>query len=240
MRNAIIIGASSGIGRALAKVLASHGYGVGLAARRTEFLRTLASELQTKTFVKTIDVSKPIEAMAGLRELIAEMNDVELFVISSGTGFVNPKLDWDPESETIAVNVGGFAAIANVAVTHLEARRSGCLAGISSIAAVRGNPDAPSYNASKAFMSNYLQGLRYRFAKLGLPVTVIDVQPGFVDTAMAKADRKFWVASPEKAAEQIFGAIQKRRPHVYVTRRWRIVAWLLKAMPDSLLARIAR
>src|SRR5215471_19717194 len=179
MKNAIIIGASSGIGRALAKVLASHGYSVGLAARRAELLRELASEIQTQTFVKTIDVSKPLEAMPRLRELIAEMNDVELFVISAGTGFVNRKLDWEPESDTIAVNVGGFAAIANVAVAHLEARRSGCLVGISSIAALRGNPDAPAYNASKAFMSNYLEGLRYRFVKLRLPVVVTDVQPGF-------------------------------------------------------------
>jgi len=240
MKNAIIIGASSGIGRALAKVLASHGYRAGLAARRTELLRELASEIRTETFVKTIDVSKPIEAMARLRELIAEMSDVELFVISAGTGFVNRKLDWEPEHETIAVNVGGFAAMANVAAAHLEARQSGCIAGISSIAALRGNPDAPSYSASKAFMSSYLQGLRYRFAKLGLPVIVIDVKPGFVDTAMAKADRKFWVASPEKAAEQIFAAIRTRREHVYVTRRWRLVAWLMKAMPDSLLKRISR
>jgi short-subunit dehydrogenase len=198
-------------------------------------LQELASEIQTKTFVKTMDVSKPIEAMDRLRELIAEMNDVELFVISAGTGFTNPKLDWEPESETVAVNVNGFAAIANVAVAHLEVRRSGCLVGISSIAALFVNPDAPAYNASKAFMSNYLHGLGYRFAKLGLPVNVIDVQPGFVDTAMAKADRKFWVASPEKAAEQIFTAIRKRRNHVYITRRWRLIAWLLKTIPDSVL-----
>jgi short-subunit dehydrogenase len=177
--------------------------------------------------------------MQSLRELIAEMKDVELFVISAGTGFVNPKLDWEPENETIAVNVSGFTAMANVAIAHLEARGSGYLAGISSIAALRGNPDAIAYGASKAFMSNYLQGVRYRFAKLRLPVVVTDVQPGFVDTPMAKADKKFWVASPEKAAEQIFDAIRRRRKHVYVTRRWRLVAWLIKVMPDWLITRIA-
>jgi short-subunit dehydrogenase len=88
-------------------------------------------------------------------------------------------------------------------------------------------------------MSNYLQGLRYRFVTLGLPVVVTDVQPGFVDTAMAKADRKFWVASPEKAAEQIFAAVRKRKKHVYVTRRWRLIAWLIKAIPDWLAQRLA-
>jgi len=239
-RTAIIIGASSGIGRALAKVLASNGYDVGIAARRLDLLDSLANEIgTTTTVVKAIDVSKPAEAMQSLRDLIADMQDVELFVISAGTGLINPTLEWQPEHETIAVNVSGFAAMANVAVAHLQARGSGCLVGISSIAALVGNPHAPAYDASKAFMSNYLQGLRYRFAKLRLPVVVTDVQPGFVDTAMAKADKTFWMASPEKAAAQIFAAIQKRKPHVYVTRRWRLVAWLMKAMPNWLMARLS-
>ena len=184
--------------------------------------------------MKVIDVSQAIEAMQSLRELIADMNDVDLFVISSGTGFVNPKLEWGPESATIAVNVSGFTAMANVAAEHLQARGSGQLVGISSIAALRGSGGAPAYSASKAFMSNYLQGLRHKFAKLRLPISVTDVQPGFVDTAMAKADHKFWVASPEKAAKQIFEAIRKRKKHVYVTKRWRIIAWLIKVMPDWL------
>ena len=238
MKNAIIIGASSGIGRALAKVLASNGYDIGLASRREHLLREVADEIRTASVIKVIDVSRPGEAMRSLRELIAQMKDVELFVISAGTGFVNPKLEWEPENETIAVNVSGFTAMANVAVEHLTARRSGCLVGISSIAALRGNPDAPAYDASKAFMSNYLEGLRYRFAKLRLPVLVTDVQPGFVDTAMAKGEKKFWVASPEKAARQIFDAIRRRKKHVYVTRRWRLIAWLIKAVPDWVLTRV--
>ena len=138
------------------------------------------------------------------------------------------------------MNVCGFAAVANVAAAHLQQRGSGCLVGISSIGALFGNPSAPAYGASKAFMSNYLQALRYRFAAAKLPVVVIDVQPGFVDTAMAKADRTFWMASADKAANQIGDAIQKRKRHVYVTRRWRLVAWLVKAMPDWLYRRLAR
>jgi len=238
MPNAIIIGASSGIGRELARVLASHGYNVGLAARRVELLQQVARDIPTAGFVKMIDISQPAEAMQSLRELIAEMKDVDLFVISSGTGFINPKLEWGPESETIAVNVSGFAAMANVAAEHLQSRGSGQLVGISSIAALRGNGHAPAYSASKAFMSNYARGLRHRFAKLRLPIGVTDVQPGFVDTPMAKGDRKFWMASPEKAAEQIYQAIRKRKKHVYVTRRWRIVAWLVKILPDWVVHRL--
>ena len=234
MKNAIVVGASSGIGRALAKVLAANGYSVGLVARRLNLLSELDRELPTPSFVKVIDVSRPIDAMRLLRELIAEMNGVELFVISAGTGFVNPDLDWEREQETIDVNVSGFAAVANVAVKHLQARGSGQIVGISSLAALRGGRAAPAYNASKAFESNYMLGLRHKFSKLKLPIVVTDVQAGWVDTAMAKGDGMFWVASPEKAARQIFDAVRTRKKHVYVTRRWRVIAWLLRAGPDWL------
>lgn len=83
-------------------------------------------------------------------------------------------------------------------------------------------------------MSNYLQGLRHRFHKLGLPVVVTDVQPGFVKTAMGKGDVLFWMASPERAAQQIYDAIRQRRRHVYVTKRWQLVAWFLKIIPERL------
>ena len=83
-------------------------------------------------------------------------------------------------------------------------------------------------------MSNYMQGLRHKFSKLKLPIVVTDVQSGFVNTAMAKGDDLFWVASPEKAARLIFDAIRKRKKHVYVTRRWRLIAWFLRGAPDWL------
>jgi len=240
MKNAIVVGASSGIGRALAKVLAAQGYSVGLAARRAEFLQTLAAELPTRGIVKVIDVSDITEAMQRLGELIDEMKDVELFVISSGTGFNNPQFEWLPEQQTIDVNVRGFAALANVAVAHLQARNSGCLVGISSVAALCGNADAPAYSASKAFQSIYLQSMRFRFAKIGSPILVMEAQPGFVDTDMAKADRKFWMVTAERAAEEIFTGIQKRRKHIYVTGRWRWIAWLIKLVPDVLMEKIQR
>ena len=238
MKAAVIIGASSGIGKELAKILALNGYVVGLAGRRLKLLSDLQSELSSPSYIKSLDVSKPTDAMTILRELIVEMNGVDLFVISAGTGFVNPDLNWQREKETIDVNVSGFVAVANVAAEHLQTRGSGHIVGISSLAALRGSGESPAYNASKAFVSNYLEGLRHRFNKRKLPIVVTDVQPGFVDTAMAKGDGLFWVASPSKAAQQIFEAILKRKKHVYVTKRWRVVAWLLKVMPDWLYSRI--
>jgi len=238
MKSAIIIGASSGIGRALAVTLSLDGYRVGVMARRTDLLTQLRADLTGPCVIKTADVSRPELAMPLLRELIEELRDVELFIVSAGTGFDNTALEWEPERDTIAVNVLGFAGMVNVAVAHLEARGAGHLVGISSLAALRGNRVAPAYAASKAFVSNYLQGVRYRFQKLKLPMAVTDVQPGFVDTRMAKADRLFWVASPQTAARQIAAAIRGRKQHVYITRRWRLIAWLLQVLPDALYSKL--
>jgi short-subunit dehydrogenase len=235
MKSAIIIGASSGIGRALAVALSHEGYRVGVVARRTDLLISLQAELAGPGVLKTVDVSQPEEAIPLVRELIDELSDVEIFIVSAGTGFDNAALAWEPERETIGVNVLGFAGMVNVAVAHLEARKSGHLVGISSIAALRGIGGAPAYAASKAFVSTYLQGVRYRFKKLKLPIVVTDVQPGFVDTRMAGG--KFWITSPQKAAQQIVAAIRARKKHVYVTRRWRLIAWLMRIIPDALYAR---
>ena len=232
MKNAIVVGASSGIGRELPRVLGANGYAVGLAARRVDLLEELAKELPDGSRIQAMDLADPDAAMTDLRRLIASFGDVELFVLNAGVGFPNWDLDWQPERDTIGVNVTGFAATANVAVEHLFKRGGGSLVGISSIAALRGHGEAPAYNASKAFMSNYLTGLRHKFARQKLPITVTDVQPGFVDTAMLKAEGPFWVASPEKAARQIYRAIVRRKKHVYITRRWRLIAWLIKILPD--------
>ncbi len=218
-KKAIIIGASSGIGAALASILSNHGYELGLAARRTSMLEELCASLPGPAQIATIDVTQTSNATSSLEQLIQKMGDVELFILSAGSGSVNKNLDLQPELDTIAVNVSGFATMANSAARHLQQRGSGTLVGLSPIAAIRGHGDAPAYGASKAFASNYLQGLRQKFARLGLPVTVLDIQPGFVDTDMAKSDNLFWVAPPRKAAMQIYRAIKKKRSHAYISRR---------------------
>lgn len=237
MKSAIIIGASSGIGRALAVTLSLDCYRVGIVARRTDLLAQLRAELTGPCVFKTVDVSQPELAMPLLRELIEELVDVELFIVSAGTGFENAALAWEPERDTITVNVLGFAGMVNVAVAHLETRGSGHLVGISSLAALRGIGAAPAYAASKAFVSTYLQGVRYRFNKSKLPIVVTDVQPGFVDTRMAAGNR-FWIASPQTAARQIVAAIRARKRRVYITRRWRLIAWLLRVVPDALYSKL--
>jgi short-subunit dehydrogenase len=237
VKSAVIIGASSGIGRALAVALSVDGYRIGAVARRTELLLQLQGELKGPCLIKTIDVSHSESAIPLLQELIGELGDVELFIINAGVGCENPSLAWEPERDTIRVNVLGFTAMVNVAVAHLESRGAGHLVGISSVAALRGNRVAPAYSASKAFVSNYLQGMRHRFNKLKLPIHVTDVLPGFVDTPMAGKNR-FWIASTQTAARQIVAAIHARKKRVYVTRRWRLIAWLMRIVPDALYTKV--
>ena len=160
-----------------------------------------------------------------MEELIKEMEGMELIVISSGVGHLNPYLNLDFEKETIDVNVSGFVVMSNVAYKYFASKNSGHIVGISSIGALMANPTAPAYNASKTFVSNYLISIRQK-----VNIVVTDVKCGFVDTNMAKGDKDkiFWVASPEKAALQIYNSIKKKKQTVYVSKRLRIIAWVLK------------
>jgi short-subunit dehydrogenase len=107
----------------------------------------------------------------------------------------------------------------------------GQIACTSSIASIRGNGQAPAYSASKAFESIYMEGLYLKARRLKKSVTITDIQPGFVDTGQAKGDGKFWVSSVKKAASEIYVAIERKKKRAYITRRWGIIAFLLKILP---------
>jgi short-subunit dehydrogenase len=236
MDRAIVVGASSGIGEALAERLASEGYEVGLAARRVERLEAIGERLPTKAYVAEMDVTDTERARERFDALVDAMGGVDLVVLSAGTGRPNTDLEWPVERETVAVNALGFAALATAAMARFDEQGTGTLVGISSVAALFGGGASPAYSASKAFVSNYCDGLRAWAAGRDADVDVLDVKPGYVDTEMAFGD--FWMASPETAARQILDAAEAGRRHAYVTRRWRLVGWLLRALPDAVLERV--
>ncbi len=229
----IIIGATSGIGRELAKQMSNYGYVVGITGRRSELLDSLEKELSGKCFKSTMDLADISEAVKGFESLLKKMGNVDVVFINSGTGNVDPAFPLSGELETVAVNVTGFTALANAAYHYFAKKGCGHIVGTSSIMALRGGPCA-SYNASKAYISNYLEGVLCKSRLEGHNIVVTDVRPGFVDTAMAKGEGIFWVASVEKAAEQIFKAIQKKKRTIYVTKRWRFVGFLLRCLPFKL------
>jgi len=233
-KKAIILGASTGIGRALAKVLARQGYVLGLASRNEELLLSLQAEIPTPSVIQPIDLNETERSMELLKNLIAEMGGVDLVVINAGIHIPNLDLEWDSEYAMAQVNAVGFMAAANVAVKHFQNQGYGHLVGISSIAGLQGSGRSPAYSASKAFMSNYLAGLRQKLNQT--QITVTDIRPGFVNTQMVTNRRGvFWIASCEKAAEQILGAIRSKKKVAYITKRWAWVAWLYDRLPERLL-----
>jgi len=231
MKKAIIIGASSGIGKGLAKILAANNYVVGISGRRIELLEELKSQNPNSYFTKAIDITDTKTIVENLCTLAEEIGGLDLLIISSGTGDLNESLDFEIEKRTIDTNVTGFTSVADWAFKYFENQKSGHLVAISSVAGLRGSRIAPSYNASKSYQIKYLEGLRQKAKKLNQNIFVTDVRPGSVDTDMAKGEGKFWVAKVDKAAQQIFAAIQKKKRIVYVTKRWQLVAVILKIMP---------
>jgi short-subunit dehydrogenase len=233
---AVIIGASSGIGEALARELDRAGWRLVLLARRLERLEAVRATLSPETVVRALDVSHS-DAGATLEHLLEELGGVDLVIISAGTGHNNPDLLWELDADTVTVNVLGFMTMANVAMRYFLRRGRGHLVGISSIAALRGNA-AAAYAASKAFQSVYLDGLRDLARQGRHAIAITEVQPGGVDTAMLKPARplsgvvrRLFVASPAKAARQILRAVQKQKKHAYITKRYALVAFILKLLP---------
>lgn len=237
MVQGIIIGASSGIGWELAVQLAAKGYQLGLVARRREKLELLSSSLPGDHFVVQADVSQAEQAQVALSELIETMGNVELIVLNSGVGQQEKKLDWDVEREMIDVNIRGFAALTVVSMNYFRQRGNGHLVGISSVAAHMSGGLAPTYAATKAFVSSYLNGMRSRAEYSKLPIAVTTVEPGFVDTPMVQGS-PIWTATVEKAVAQLVPAILNKKGHIYITKRWRYVAWLLNLMPKWLMRRL--
>jgi len=240
VKKAIIVGASSGIGRELVRVLSRDSYIVGMAARRLELLSELQGEIDSKSYTKQIDISLTDETRAKLNKLIEEMDGVDVAIISAAVYLENPDLDWNLEKSTIDTNVSGFCAAVNVFFRYFLKKGSGHIVGISSIISHRGDHLCTSYSASKAFVSNYLEGLQKRVLMKGLNIQITIIEPGYVNTPMIKdVQDPASVMSAEEAALQIYGAIKKKKDHIYVSKRWRIFLWMRKIMPWWLYKRLS-
>ena len=238
MKKAIIIGATSGIGKGLAQKLANENYVVGITGRRSELLNELKSQNPNVFHPKTFDIIDTKKIVENLENLTKELGGLDLLIISSGTGDLNENLDYEIEKRTIETNITGFTCIANWAFNYFEDQKAGHLVAITSVGGLRGSRIAPAYNTSKAYQINYLEGLRQKAQKLKKPIFVTDIRPGFVDTAMAKGEGQFWVASVEKATSQIYNAIKRKKKIAYITKRWRFIGIILKRIPRQVYDRM--
>ena len=238
MKKAIVIGATSGIGKSISEILIQNGYAVGVTGRRLEMLKSLKEKNTDKIFYCQMNVQELSSIETICDNLVNQLGGLDLIIISSGIGDENKSLDFTIENNVIKTNIQGFTCVADWAMRYFKKQGNGHLVNISSIAGLMGNGESPSYNATKAFQINYLEGLRLNADKSVAKINVTDVRPGYVDTDMAKGDGLFWVAPVNKAAQQIFAAIKKKKKVVYITKRWRIIGFLLKIMPYSILRKL--
>ena len=229
--NILILGATSGIGKALFENYTKDGNRLGIVGRRTNLLDELRCQYPSNTYTATADITKQEEAEQAICSLHKELGHVDLAIVCSGTGEINPTLDYALERPTIDTNVTGWTFVVDSLYHIFELQGHGHLVAITSAGGLRGEPMAPAYSATKAYQINYMEALRKKAFKAGGKIIVTDVRPGLVDTAMAKGEGLFWVMPVEKVARQICTAIRRKKSKVYVTKRWHVLAVINKNLP---------
>ena len=225
----LIIGGSSGLGRQLAILFAREKNTVAVLARRGQLLTELKLELPG-LIIRQADIST--ENITGIiGELITELQGLDIIIIAASIIHFNKTLAPDLENETVSVNVNGFTKIVTTAWQYFKSAGSGQIVGISSIAAARGNKNAPAYHASKAFQSVYLESLRVRARHEKNNISITELVPGYMKTDMGKGERLFWVASVDKAGRQSYRAILKKRKRAFISKRWWFVYHIQRLLP---------
>ena len=239
----IVVGATDGLGRALAEAYASRGFWVTLVGRDGAKLDAVVSDLKARFPVATVngvvcDVADHARVEAAFQDAIAKSSHCDVFVYNAGEmkpgdGLTSVFADDLPVLE---VNVVAAAHWLGLAANYFRAAGKGKLVGISSIAGDRGRKGNVTYCASKAALTAYLEGLRNRLAPFGVQVTT--VKPGFVATRMTEGKKGvFWAAPPDVAARTIADRVARGDEVFYVYRRWALVALVLRLLPRFLFKR---
>lgn len=224
---AIIMGASSGMGYEVARILIAKGWTVGVAARRIDWLQDLNAAC-----TKLIDVTSD-EADTRLREMIEDMGGIDLYFHVAGIGYQNRTLEKKTEMDTVTTNGIGFARMIGEAYRYFASVGKGHIACISSIAGTKGLGPAPSYSATKAFQNTYMQALEQLAHINHLNIRFTDIRPGFVDTALLRGNFKYpMILKPQTVAKEIVSAIE-HKDHIHVVDwKWRIVTWAWRIVPN--------
>ena len=238
VKKAIIVGASSGIGRETAKLLLSDGWHLGIAARREEQLMELKSIAPERTEVMTIDVTKP-DADEKLLSLIDRLGGMDLYFHASGIGKQNRTLESDIELRTMETNAVGFTRMIGTVYRYFAEKGEGHIAAITSIAGTKGLGPAPAYSATKALQATYLQALEQLARQRGLNISFTDIRPGFVDTALLNGDFPYpMLMQPETVARDIVRSIYRKRHVRIIDGRYRILTFFWRLIPRWLWRRM--
>lgn len=238
-KKAIVMGATSGIGMEVALCLASRGWTVGIAGRRTDRLEALRQRMPHAIICRQrIDVTQS-EAPAQLEQLIAELGGMDLYFHSSGIGWQNEMLRADKELSTVETNVVGFTRMVDAAFAWFASHsQRGHIACITSIAGTKGLGAAPAYSASKRFQSHYLESLSQLARMRHLPIRVSDIRPGFVKTDLIAGGHYPMQLDAGKVADEIVRSIENGREVTIVDFRYRLFVALWRLIPRWLWVRL--
>jgi NADP-dependent 3-hydroxy acid dehydrogenase YdfG len=185
LKNVLITGASSGLGRELCKWFAARGSKVWATGRRIEALNALAQEIGDNALTPVkMDVTKHEKTVEQIRAIDQACGGLDVVVANAGISFETyaPDLKWEQVEQTLMTNVMGAAATLSAVAPAMVKRGRGRLVGVSSLAAWRGFPRTAAYSASKAFLEVFLEGLRVDLVGTGVKVSCIN--PGFVKSEM--------------------------------------------------------
>ena len=239
-RRAIIIGATSGIGLEVAKVLAKKGWLVGIAGRRQELLEQIQQEHQNIVATEQIDVTQS-DAPDHLQTLIENVGGMDLYFHSSGIGYQNTELDMERELATVETNAVGMTRMVGAAFHYFEAhpKQKGQIAVISSIAGTKGLGAAPAYSATKRYVNHYLECLTQLCHIRRLRhISIHDIRPGFVRTALISGSNYPLQLDAAKVAQQIVKKLEQRRAIITIDWRYRLLVFFWRLIPRWLWVRM--
>lgn len=236
-KHAIIVGASSGIGRELVRQLAGQDTKVAAIARRSDRLAELASEFPGLVVPISHDVTAYDEVPFVFQEACQALGGLDLIVYASG---VMPEVGWhefsfEKDRAMVEVNVLGLIAWVNAAADRMQNTKHGSIVAIGSVAGDRGRSKQPVYNASKAFVATYMEAVRNRIARYG--VKVVTVKPGPVQTEMTAGLHMANAMPASVAAAKILAVSGKTGEH-YLKLTHRIVFYVLKRVPSPIFRRL--
>ena len=227
MMKAIVVGASSGIGREVALLLKERGWTVGVAARRLDKL--VDFELAAQIDVTAQDAGRQ------LLELVNRVGGMDLYFHASGIGHQNRELHEDIELQTVETNGLGFTRMVGTAYRYMSEHGGGHIAVISSIAGTKGLGPAPSYSATKALQNTYIEALEQLANARKLNIRFTDIRPGFVATDLLNDGNHYpLLLKKERVARDIVRSIERRRHVRVIDWRWRIITWVWRRIPRCL------
>jgi short-subunit dehydrogenase len=246
-RRGIVIGASDGIGAALARRLAREGYTLALLARRPDKLESICNEInqtfkEQRARVYVHDVAEYEKVPQLLRRIVADLGGLDLVVFVAGVNYPPGGIDkynFENDRKMVEINLIGAMVWLTPVAEMFQAAKSGQIVGIGSVAGDRGRVGNPGYNTSKAGLATFLEALRNRLTRHG--VNVLTVKPGFVQTEMVKAAQgpTPFVISTEKAVDDIWNAMKKRKQNIYTPSIWRWIMLAIRHTPSFIFRRLS-